>query len=135
MRYRTFDSHPAVKMCYYILDTQTEEIVVRSMVRSAEETSRPNLGYEAKLLEAQKFDELTKLKDGNCPIITYNNNPDDQRHSIMEFAPEKLIDLYIQETYTTRYGKERKIQGQLKKYLGDNLFHVALNNGKQRTSL
>ena len=26
------------KMCYYILDTETEEIVVRSMVRSAEDT-------------------------------------------------------------------------------------------------
>jgi hypothetical protein len=32
------------KMCYFILDTTTEEIVVRSMVRSATGTDRPNLG-------------------------------------------------------------------------------------------
>ena len=37
---------------------------------------------------------------------------------------EALIDLYIQDTYTTRNGKERKMKGQVREYLGNNKFHL-----------
>ena len=42
--------------------------------------------------------------------------------------PESLIDIFIHDTYTTRNGKERKMRGQVKEYLGNNKFHVMFDN-------
>ena len=131
------------KMCYYILDTDTEEIVVRSMVRSAE-GSRVNKGL-ATQKEAEEAEEAAfKLNGGNFPLISYYGPTERKqdfpgapkvkvRHHVVEFDPDALIDLYIYDTYTTRNGKERKVRGQVKRYLGDQLFHVVFNNGKHRT--
>ena len=66
----------------------------------------------------------------NFPIITYyyENNTQELpggpkfKHSPVVMDPEKLIDLYIHDTYTTRNGKERKMRGQVKEYLGGNNF-------------
>ena len=33
------------KICHYILTDDTEHVIVRSMVRSATNTTRPNSGY------------------------------------------------------------------------------------------
>ena len=132
------------KMCYYILDTDTEEIIVRSMVRPAEGNHRVNKGL-ATQREAQEAESTAIIQNGgNFPIISYYGKPVRKqdfpgapkvkvRHHIMEFDPEALIDLYIYDTYTTRNGKERKVRGQVKRYLGDKLFHVVFSNGKHRT--
>ena len=52
------------KMCYYILNIKTGNIVVRSMVRSAENTERPNRGAaEAAGLDPSVFDNKPTAKD------------------------------------------------------------------------
>ena len=119
-------------MCYHILDTETNEIIVQSMVRSAEHTTRPNEGLESKILECRQEDTVTKLRGENCPIITYYGNsvkdkskntpPIKIRHHIATFDPEALLDLYIYDTHITRNGKTRENRGQVKKYLGNKLF-------------
>jgi hypothetical protein len=131
------------KMCYHILDVETQQIVVRSMVRSAEITTRPNSGLQSKLLECQQQDTINKMKGGNCPIITYYGEDIEQElpgeptikvcHHVVHFKPEDLLDMYIYDTYTTRNGKTREIRGQVKKYLGNKLYHVVFSNGKHRT--
>jgi len=41
--------------------------------------------------------------------------------------------MYIYDTHITRNGKTRETRGQVKKYLGNKLFHVQFSNGKHRT--
>ena len=128
------------KMCYYILDDETDEIIVRSMVRSAEETNRPNRGLGEEHAESQREQIKIMEQGNNFPIITYYDEDNTQelpggpkfKHSPVVMDPEKLIDLYIHDTYTTRNGKERKMRGQVKEYLGGNNFRVTFDNGKNR---
>jgi hypothetical protein len=64
------------KMCYYILDVETEQIIIRSMVRSAEKTNRPNKGLDE---QQQHRDEDT----------TGDENSNDDRDSEGEELPSK----------------------------------------------
>jgi hypothetical protein len=141
------------KMCYHILDIETEYIVVRSMVRSAEDTNRPNKGLDQQLdrdeekddkdLEAERdSDENTKDK-GSCPIVTYYGNQNTQelagsptvkrRHEVPQIDPDDLIDLYIYDEYTNRKGGETKMRGKIQERVDETSYRVAFDNGKQRT--
>ena len=131
------------KMCYYILDTTSEEIVVRSMVRTAEDTNRPNQGLATEQAENEQETAETRNRGDNFPIITYYDENRRQEfpgtpNVYLDHAPavvdaESLIDLYVYDIYRTRNGKERKMKGQIREALADNKFHVVFDNGKNRT--
>jgi hypothetical protein len=147
------------KMCYYILDVETEQIIVRSMVRSAEQTDRPNKGLDQqKPRDSDEKDdednedseddkdsednENSKPK-GSCPIVTYYGNAEtqelagsptiNQHHEVQQLDPEDLIDLYIYDDYNNRKGGLTKMRGQVKQRVDDTSYRVAFDNGKQRT--
>jgi len=121
------------KMCYYVLTDDTKQIIVRSMVRSAVNTDRPNRGLPLDANEPAK-------EKVNPPIIyTIKGKHELQRApklkgrgQVMQFDPEKLLDLVIYEKYTTKRGKEAQMRGRVKEQVDNNLYRVAFDNGKQR---
>ena len=84
--------------------------------------------------------QTTITRGDNCPIITHDGDDSIQempeesnvkhRQNIQEIDPEDLVDLYIHETFMSQNGKERKIQGQVKKHLGNKLFQVMFSNDR-----
>jgi hypothetical protein len=110
------------KMCYWILDEKTKQLVVRSIVRPAKGTKHPNKVLNEELADAEKEDQ-------SFPIITYLNkvweedkNMDipgtapvkqdfprapkvKEHHTPLEINPDDLIDLYVKEPYTKKRKK------------------------------
>ena len=72
------------KMCYWILDEETKQLVVRSLVRSAKNTKHPNKALDEQLANAEKQDQ-------SFPIITYLNSvwEEDEKLETPKSIPEK----------------------------------------------
>jgi hypothetical protein len=139
-------------MCYWILNPETDQLVVRSMVRSAENTKRPNehLNNKAKKLDLEASPDM-----GSCPVFRnigetknsseYIGNKDTQEFAgppniyekskeyLATIDPEDLINLYIVDTFKTRAGRERQMKGQVTERMGSQTYRVAFDDGKQRT--
>jgi hypothetical protein len=138
------------KMCYWILDEKTKQLVVRSIVRPAKGTKHPNKVLDDELAAAEKEDQ-------SFPIITYlnkvweeNENEElpkavpakqdfprapkvKENHNLLEIDPNDLIDLYIKEPYTTKNGKTKFKTGKIAEKIDDNLYRVEMENGKNKT--
>ena len=61
---------------------------------------------------------ITTIQDlPGSPIVN-------RRHIINRIDTEKLIDLYVYDTFINRRGKGKKMRGQIRKDLGDDRFQV-----------
>lgn len=127
------------QMCYYILTSDTNEIIVRSMVRAID-GERPNRGLTE---DAQAESESTPPGQGSCPIINDNDPkrpkkeefpraPNIRRKEALIVDPDDLIDLYIKETITGRRGGKREVTGQIQEKIDDDSFRVEFSDGKQK---
>ena len=72
------------KMCYWILDDETKQLVVRSLVRSAKGMKHPNKVLDEQLAKAE-------VKDQSFPIITYLNSvwQEDEKLETPKSVPAK----------------------------------------------
>ena len=136
------------EMCYYILTDETEEIITRSMVRSARETTRPNRAFETEENEDNKA-------SGESPIISYvgltaekdkeqastrtshqsgdlPGSPKIITDTTLQFEPDDLIDLFVKDKFTTRTGREYTRSGKVKEHIGSDVYRVQFDNGSQR---
>jgi hypothetical protein len=119
------------KMCYWILTDDTHQIIVRSMVRSAVDTERPNRGVPEFLHEdeekLEKIFPIIRKKDElpRAPILKGSTRG-------AEIHPEDLIDLYIMDTFKGKTGKTKEVKGQIKEQVNDREFRVTFEDGKQR---
>jgi len=134
------------KMCYTLLDCETHAIIIRSMVRSAEDTERPNRGLRDLQETVQK--ETICTTEDTFPVISYANESvymkgvsesgevDSEEtkhtHTPKKFDPEDLIDLYIYDVYKNRKGGETKMRGKVIEEIDKDTYRVAFDNGKQR---
>lgn len=70
------------KMCYWILDVETEQLLVRSGVRSAEHTTRPNRGLDES--SDDKDDDDDKKNHDETIIVETVNEEDSDAEELNE---------------------------------------------------
>jgi len=136
-------------MAHHILTTETEQIVVRSMVRTATDTL-PNEGHKesmdkeiekTKARQAKGEPETSQFftnNEGNDHLVGKHQDlpghPDIKRPGNPQIIEnDRMIDLYVYDSYTNRKGNETKMRGQVRKELEGNKFQVTFENGKNRT--
>ncbi len=118
-------------MCSWIL-TEDDELIVRSNIRHARKTERPNLAFE---VESQHVKGSLK----NFPLVDakqiYKDNVPgtETKAGPQIFNPHKdLIGLLVPIKMTTKTGKEYTRTGTIKEKVDKDTYQVALPNGKQR---
>ncbi len=132
------------KMCYKILDIETRAIIIRSMVRPYEDSDLPNSNY-SDLLNQEKYDKVDEesfplhrnISEGasskSRKVVQKKGKPNIKEHqAVMLVQPEDLIDLYVYSTYKSKQGNDIKMRGQVRQRVGEDLYRVAFDNGKQR---
>ena len=141
-------------MCFYVLDEQTKQIIVRSTLRRAEDTDKPNRAldqdYEDNPRTPHNSEAESEDSSDNFPIIDIedrisNENQDpnadlfpprpteEHIHKPVRIHPNDLIDKYIYETFPTKKGTEKVLKGYIETRLKNNTYRVEFENGKQKT--
>ena len=127
------------KMCYWILDVDTHQFIVRSMVRSVEDV-RPNLHFAERIQEELAADEARKQDESNNPLIIHEpgdkvvneNGEVEVKNTPHKIQPADLLDLNLWDKFLTKGGKQREFKGTVAEQIDDNKFRVEFANGKQR---
>ena len=125
-------------MCYWILDMETEELVVRSDIRSASDM-RSNANFQ-ELIERSIQEDSGRMNDGNVPLIMYDTGEEvtgsdgetETKAPLARVNPMDLIDLNIWEKYNTSKGNTREHKGTIVDKINDKQFRVEFDNGKQK---
>eukprot|EP00957_Ditylum_brightwellii_P121544 9270071-Ditylum_brightwellii.AAC.1 len=116
--------------------------IIHNMIHHATETKREN-GVPDK--DTSKFIGNANQK-GKYPIIPYQHiqkisglnkkqefkrTPNIYQNQLLYVDPDDLINLYIQETFVTRPGKEYKKSDCILERTGEDIYRVESPNGKQ----
>ena len=110
------------KMCYWVLDLDTKRLLVRSMIRPATETDRPN-----QAISLEQADNENTTTNENFPLINFlqdfwdiedenqvpkylkNDLPGKpkikEHQEIVQIDPEDLLNIYIHDEFTNKKGK------------------------------
>ena len=127
------------QMCYWILDIETNEPIVRSMVRSTTDI-RPNLAYETKILSETEADEDRRRKGGVNPLIFHttgdkvvnDDGTEEVKAPLKEITTKDLLNLLVWDTFKTKTGRETTVRGTIAEQVDDETYRVNFNNGKQK---
>ena len=125
-------------MCYWIYTDDTQELIVRSGVRCATE-GKINAYYKDRIEQLLKEDD-TRMKQHVDPTVYYEKGervPDADGTIAVKNAPlvipkEKLLDMFVYDTITTKTGLEKEKKGYVKEVLGDDAVRVQFPGGKQK---
>jgi hypothetical protein len=115
-------------------------VIVRSMVRSAQDTERPNRG----IADFQGLN--TRTKDRHYPTvkpeIKSDNRNDYQatgrsghfraRAEIAQVDIEDLVDMIIYDTFKTKKGNAKIIRGHVRERINNDAYREEFDNGKQK---
>jgi len=123
------------KMCYYILTDDTEQLIVRSMVRSATETDRPNRAFppEPEDLNRKHTGESFPIISKPINVAEFPRAPNIQRKGhAAEIDPDEIINMYVYDTYKNKSGNTVDIKGTVRERFNDGTYRVEYPDGKQR---
>ena len=126
-------------MCSYILTTDTEEIIVRGVVRSVHD-KHENQGFSEEIKSLLQEDEQRR-KDPTFPLIWHTpgdkvENPEtgelETRGPMREIHPEDFINCELYDTFLTKTGKETKRKGKVVAVDENGDARVEFTNGSQK---
>lgn len=130
-------------MCYWILNIETEQLLVRSTVRPFTTTKQPNTAYMEQVLSSP-LPKPTKSPVIKNPVMLSDNSVVEDTEEVsdqpkmystrvpIKVDPDSLIDLFVNNTRKTRTGGTIPIREQVKERISDNQYRIAYDNGKNQ---
>jgi hypothetical protein len=139
----------------WILAHDTNQMIVRSMVRRVKKSGRINIAFTNETNGMMKNNDDTGDMDQSHlvkPLVDmwkkfdisdrYFQIPNSQvlkgqpkfkgTHVPLQMHPKYLIDMYIYDLYKNAKGGQTMRQGQVQDCIDDTTYRIAFDNGKQR---
>ena len=117
-------------MCHWILTHDTGQLIVRSGVRSAIHTDRPNKAIEIPPSKKMDEDEFPIIAPRKINGDSGEHTTPHEKHFSMTVDPQDLIDIYIDYETISRNGKKSTRKVQVKEQLDEDNFRVEFKNGR-----